>query len=78
MSELYEIQLILVNEFGEFRGRKALLNEEQHKNLLKLAKEFHQGSGFELTLEDDTFVIFPAEVVQKSILKVTNKIAKNV
>ena len=73
MKEI-EIQLVLINDFGEFRGKKAILNEEQYKNVLKMAKEFHMNSGFELTLEDGTFVIFPADVVQKSILKVTNKI----
>lgn len=70
----HEVQLVLVNDFGEFRGQKAVLNHDQYKNLLTMAKEFHMNSGFELTLEDGSYVIFPSEVVQKSILKVTNKI----
>jgi hypothetical protein len=76
--KLREIQLVLINEFGEFRGQKATLNDEQYSNLLKLTKEFHQGAGFELTLEDGTFVVFPSDIVQKSILKVTNKIIQDV
>lgn len=70
---MHEVQLILINEFGEFRGQTATMNTDQYRNLQKLAKDFHLSAGFELTLEDGTWVVFPSEVIQKSILKVTNK-----
>jgi hypothetical protein len=34
-----------------------------------MVKRFYN-SGFELTLEDESFVVFPPDIVQQSILKV--------
>lgn len=67
--EKFEIQIILLNEFGEFLGKKALVTQEQYQNILNMSKSFYS-RGFELTCEDGTFVVFPPEVVNKSILKV--------
>lgn len=64
-----EIQLILTNKFGEFKGRKAELSEEHYRKLTEMVKTFYVNGGFELTLEDDSFVVFPPEVVKESILK---------
>ncbi len=67
---MFEIQLILENKFGIFVGRKAKLNEEQYSNLQSMAKNFYENGGFELTLEDDEFVVFPPNVVRESILRI--------
>ena len=71
-----EIQIVLKNHFGEFLGKKSVLNEDQYKNLLQMSKSFYNGSGFELTCEDGSFVVFPPEIVRQSILLV--KKIKNV
>jgi hypothetical protein len=69
-EEKVEVQIVLKNHFGEFVGKKSTLNEEQYKNLLQMSKSFYVGTGFELTCEDGTFVVFPPEIVRQSILQV--------
>lgn len=63
------IQLILKNKFGEFKGRKADITEENYQKLVEMVRTFYISGGFELTLEDETFVVFPPEVVKESILQ---------
>ncbi len=72
---IYEIQLVLKNEFGEFNGRKVLINQENYDNIVKMSKSFYQ-AGFELTLENGDFVIFSPDIVKKSILTIKRKLAK--
>ena len=67
--ERFEIQIVLENKFGEFLGKRAFVTEEQYQKILNMSKSFYSG-GFELTCEDGTFVVFPPEIVNKSILKV--------
>lgn len=64
-----EIQLVLTNKFGEFKGRKAEITEDNYQKLVEMVKAFYVSGGFELTLENDTFVVFPPEVVKESILQ---------
>jgi hypothetical protein len=64
------IKLVLVNKYGEFVGRKAELSTENYNDLLTMVKTFYMNDGFELTLEDGTFVVFPTDIVKESILKV--------
>jgi hypothetical protein len=64
------IKLVLVNKYGEFVGRKAELSTENYNDLLTMVKTFYMNDGFELTLEDGTFVVFPTDIVKDSILKV--------
>lgn len=64
------IRLVLINKYGEFTGRSVQLTEENYQELLLMVKTFYMNDGFELTLEDGTFVVFPTEIVKQSILKV--------
>lgn len=73
----FEIQLVLENEYGKFKGKIASVTEEQYLNILNMSKSFYS-RGFELTCEDETFVVFPPEIVNKSILKVKKIIKKDV
>ena len=73
----YEVQLILINEFGEYKGRKVQLTQEQYDNVIKMSKTFYSGGGFELTCEDGSFMIFPPEIVKKSVLKINKIIINN-
>jgi len=73
----FEIQIVLENEYGEFKGKIASVTEEQYLNILNMSKSFYS-RGFELTCEDGTFVVFPPEIVNKSILKVKKIIKKDV
>jgi hypothetical protein len=66
---MFEIQLVLINKFGEFCGRKVPITDENYNKLLEMVKTFYN-SGFELTLEDGSFLVFPPDVVAQSILKV--------
>ena len=68
-----EIQIVLTNHFGEFRGKQVTISTEQYVDLINLVKNFYLEGGFELTLEDETFVVFPPDVVKQSYIKI-NKI----
>jgi hypothetical protein len=74
---MYEIKLVLISTYGEFRGRPAILSLEDYARLVEMTKTFYSG-GFELTLEDGTFVVFAPDVVSQSILKIEKKEIKNV
>lgn len=64
------VQLELINRFGSFTGKKVDLDDDSYRKLLDMVKVFYVSGGFELTLEDDTFVVFPPDIVKCSILKV--------
>jgi hypothetical protein len=64
------VQVQLENRFGTFSGKKVEFNDDSYKKLLDMVKVFYMDGGFELTLEDDTFVVFPPDIVKESILKV--------
>lgn len=69
---MVEIQMILINEYGEFKGRKTILSVEDYNTFLTMCKTFHSAGGFDLTCEDGTFMVFAPQIVQKSILKINN------
>lgn len=64
------VQLELINRFGSFTGKKVDLDDDSYRKLLDMVKVFYVSGGFELTLEDDTFVVFTPDIVKCSILKV--------
>lgn len=66
--------MIIINDFGEFKGRKTLLSVEDYNSFITMCKTFHSAGGFELTCEDGTFMVFAPQIVQKSILKINNRI----
>ena len=71
-TNMVEIQMILINEYGEFKGRKTILSVEDYNTFLTMCKNFHSAGGFDLTCEDGTFMVFAPQIVQKSILKINN------
>jgi hypothetical protein len=74
---MLEIQLILINQYGEFRGRVVHLTNEDYVKLQEMSKSFYMG-GFELTLEDGSFMVFSPEIVKNSILKIEKKETQDV
>ena len=64
--------MIIINEYGEFKGRKTILSVEDYNTFLTMCKNFHSAGGFDLTCEDGTFMVFAPQIVQKSILKINN------
>ncbi len=76
--ETYEVQLVLKNNYGEFVGKKAYLEQEHYDNLIKMSKTFYSAGGFELTCEDGSYVVFPPEIVKESILIINKKIISDV
>ena len=63
-----KVQLILKNEFGEFLGKKVSMLEEKYKQLIEIANGFYNKDGFELSCEDGSYIVFPPDIVKKSIL----------
>ena len=75
MDDYLEVQMILITEYGEFIGRKTQISIEQYSTLIKMSKNFFS-SGFELTCDDGTFMVFAPEVVAKSVLKIKKKLVR--
>jgi len=71
---MVEIQMILINEYGEFKGRKTLLSIDDYNSFISMSKTFHTAGSFELTCEDGTYMVFAPQIVQRSILKINNRI----
>lgn len=71
---MYSVQLVVINKFGEFKGRPAEIDEETLESLIKMSRTFYTAGGFELTCEDDKYAIFPPEIVKESILIINKKI----
>jgi hypothetical protein len=67
-----EVQMVLINQYGEYKGEIMIVNEEQCQKMIELSKEFYN-SGFELFCEDGSFMVFPPEVVRYSVLKIERK-----
>jgi hypothetical protein len=75
---IYRVQLVVVNKFGEFKGNPVDIDEDTLKNLIKMSKTFYASGGFELTCEDDSYIIFPPSIVEESILIINKKIISDV
>jgi hypothetical protein len=71
-----EIQMVIINQYGEYRGEIMIVNEEQCQKMIELSREFYN-SGFELHCDDGSFMVFPPEVVRYSILKIERKSVEN-
>jgi hypothetical protein len=68
-----EVQIIIINKFGEFKGKFVRMCEEDINKLLDMSKKFYITGGFELTCEDGSFLVFSPDVVKDSILRVVIK-----
>lgn len=68
----FTTQLILKTEFGDYKGEKISVTQEQFDNIKELSKTFYNG-GFEMALEDGSFVVVPPEVVKNSILIISRE-----
>jgi hypothetical protein len=76
---MLEVQIIIKNDFGEFLGEKIILEEDKLSKIIEASKSFYKSNGFELHCEDGSFVVFPSDIIRKSILKiVSKKIEENV
>lgn len=73
MENGFEIQMVITNEFGEFKGRKFVVSEADYKDIVTVARGFHSNGGFDLICEDGGFMVFAPEIIQKSILKINKR-----
>jgi hypothetical protein len=76
--KIYDVQLILQNEFGKFIGKKFPVTKEEYDNLINMSKTFYITGGFEITCEDESYMVFTPEMVKKSILTIKKTEIKNV
>lgn len=74
MENEYDIQMIITNEFGEFKGRKFIVNESDYKKIIEISKGFYINGSFDLICEDGCFIVFPPEITKKSILKINKRL----
>lgn len=71
------MQMVIINEFGEFIGKKFIVSKEDYDNIIKIARKFYSNESFDLTCEDGSFMVFAPEIVQKSILKIKKTIVED-
>ncbi len=64
-----KIQIQIINDLGSFSGEILEMSQEQYIQTQELSKNFYD-SGFEMDLEDGGFIIFPPDIIKKSILKI--------
>lgn len=67
---MIELQIIITNKFGEFKGEVFKVTEEQKEEIYNKSKSFYKSDGFELTCEDGSFMVFPGNIVKDSILMI--------
>ena len=65
-----EIQIVIINSLGEFRARKLQVTDNELSEITKVAQKFYTAGGFELNLEDGSFIVFSPGIIQNSILKI--------
>lgn len=75
---MYQVQLVLINKFGEFKGKPAEIDEARLDSLIEMSKTFYDSGGFELTGEDDRYIIFPPDIVKESILIINKKVITDI
>jgi hypothetical protein len=68
-----EIQIVIINSLGEFRARKLQVTDNELSEITKVAQKFYTAGGFELNLEDGSFIVFSPGIIQNSILKINKK-----
>ena len=69
-----EIQIEIINSLGHFKAKKVTVNDKQLEEIINVAKVFYSSGGFELKLEDGSFMVFSPGIVQNSILKINKQI----
>jgi hypothetical protein len=69
----FEVQIIIKNEFGDFIGEKVILEKDGLDKIIEASKNFYKSMGFEIYCEDGSFVVFPVDIIKKSILKIVSK-----
>jgi len=70
---MFEVQLILKCELGDYEGETFVIKEESFEKVLEKSRTYYSKNGFELKLKDGDYVIFSPEIVQKSVLIIRNK-----
>ena len=62
------IQMSIKNDMGDFFSEKMEVSKEQYLELIDISKKFYSDdNGFEMWV-DDGFMVFPPDIVKKSIL----------
>lgn len=68
-----ELQIVIINSLGEFKAKKVIASDKQLEEITNVAKVFYSAGGFELNLEDGSFMVFSPGIVQNSILKINKR-----
>jgi hypothetical protein len=66
-----EIQIVIINKFGEFKGEILNVTQEQYETLTTMSSEYYK-EGFEMMCEDGSFLVIPPELIKKSIYKINH------
>jgi hypothetical protein len=66
---MVKIQIEIFTTFGNFKSKEIILELSKIDEFQNMSREYYK-TGLELDLEDDSFIIFPPEVIKNSIFKI--------
>lgn len=67
---VFDIQIVVINEFGTFCSGVREIEEENYDDFLEISKLFWiTDTSFSLET-DNGIIVFPPEIIKKSILKI--------
>lgn len=69
----YRIEFQLITEYKTFFGKEMIVDQEEFDRLKETSKSFYKYSSFELVLDDGSFMVFPPEILKKSMLRLYTK-----
>lgn len=69
MQRVFKIQMELNTIRGIYTGEVMEVTEQQYLNIIEMSKSYYK-QGFEMYLEDGSFVVVSPEVVSSSVLTI--------
>lgn len=64
-----KLQVKIYTTFGEFNGEIIETTEEEYTELTTRSSTYYK-EGFEMVLEDGSFVVIPPDLIRTSVLKI--------
>jgi len=62
------VYLELITDLGTFRGPKIEVNDSEYSEMVDMSKNYSSHGGFEMYLDDDSFLVLSSGVLNNSIL----------
>ena len=64
----FKVQIELLTKYGSFLGEVMVVDLPKFTKLMEISKMYHTQGGFDMWLEDGSYVIVPPEVLKDSTM----------